>query len=131
MAEGTKVYVVQGEYEGGVWGLFTKEESADAFKAACDDVSSDDSTVKGIDVDVPWQCDPVVGYDVHQMEGGPVREAFREIMGRRADWATPQEFGDARGKIYAHACRPTEAEARAVVAELIAAKRAEADARKE
>lgn len=126
----TKLYVVQEQYEGGIFGAFTKQGDADAFKAACDAVSSDDNCVTDVVVDLPWQCAPVVGFEVHHMEGGDEREAAREIVGSHGDFVALQEHGYHHGKLFARACRPTEAEARAAIAELITAKRAEIEAGK-
>lgn len=123
-----KVYVVQEEMEGGVFGAFITEDKANTFKAACDEARCDDSRVDALEVDIPWQCKPVVGYEVHQVEDGDARSASRALVGQNDDFAVLQEYGRYRGKIFARACRPTEAEARAAVAELITAKRAEIEA---
>lgn len=125
-----KLYVVQGEYEGGVCGAFTDKAAAERFKAACDESHYEDSIVVAITPDLPWQVTPVIGIEVTMMEGREPVTRSRAIVGARDPFATLQEFGTHRGMIYAGITCPTEAEAQAKVAELIAAKRAEIDKEK-
>ena len=104
---------------------FTDKADADAYAAAVDSINVTNCSVEAVDLDIPTQCKPILGFVVFMDTERGHWPARRVVLGEPG--GLPRAERGVPGHIQAYGYGVTEAEALANAKELLVAKRKEID----